>query len=141
VNYLASTGRPAIVIAGHGMCVGGRIVNYLKAMLGDSRHNVLFAGYQVNGTLGAAIQSHGQKGGYVEIDERLAVRANITTIGGYSAHADQQGLGDFVTGMNEWPKEVRLVHGDAQAKKVLRSVLQRKYLLVKRSLKVVIPGN
>ncbi len=46
VNYLTSTARPAIVIAGNGMCAGGRIVNYLKAMLGDARHNVVFVGYQ-----------------------------------------------------------------------------------------------
>ena len=43
--YLAKTARPAIVIAASGMCSGGRIVNYLKAMLGDPRHNVLFCGY------------------------------------------------------------------------------------------------
>lgn len=142
VNYLASTGRPAIVIAGSGMCSGGRIVNYLKAMLGDSRHNVLFVGYQAKGTPGAAIQAHGPKAGYVELDrERFAIRAGVTTIGGYSAHADQQGLVDFVTSMSEWPAEVRLVHGEAQAKKALSNVLQRKYLLAKRNLEVVIPGS
>ena len=43
--YLAKTARPAIVIAASGMCSGGRIVNYLKAMLGDPRHKVLFCGY------------------------------------------------------------------------------------------------
>lgn len=52
VNYLKSTGRPAIVIAGNGMCSGGRIVNYLKAMLGDPRHEVMFVGYQAKGTPG-----------------------------------------------------------------------------------------
>jgi metallo-beta-lactamase family protein len=127
VNYLASTGRPAIVIAGHGMCAGGRIVNYLKAMLGDSRHSVLFVGYQAKGTLGAALQAIGQKGGYVELDrERYVVQADITTIGGYSAHADQQGLVDFVAGIDEWPSEIRLVHGEVKAKKALQKVLQRK---------------
>ncbi|MFP3499932.1 MBL fold metallo-hydrolase, partial [Pseudomonas sp. SIMBA_059] len=44
VNYLKSTRRPAIVLAGNGMCSGGRIVNYLKAMLEDPRHEVLFVG-------------------------------------------------------------------------------------------------
>ncbi len=102
VNYLASTGRPDIVIAGSGMCSGGRIVNYLKAMLGDSRHNVLFVGYQAKGTPGATIQAHGPKAGYVELDsKRFAISAGVTTLGGYSAHADQQGLVDFVTGMSE----------------------------------------
>ncbi|MEB0120476.1 MBL fold metallo-hydrolase [Pseudomonas sp. CCI1.2] len=142
VNYLSSTGRPAIVIAGHGMCAGGRVVNYLKAMLGDSRHNVIFVGYQAKGTPGAALQAHGASGGYVELDkERYVVRAAVTTLGGYSAHADQQGLVDFVTGMEHWPSEIRLVHGEASAKKALSEVLRRKYSLAKREGKVVIAGK
>lgn len=142
VNYLASTGRPAIVIAGHGMCAGGRIVNYLKAMLGDSRHNVVFVGYQAKGTPGAALQAHGPKGGYVELDrERYSVRADVTTLGGYSAHADQQGLVGFVTGMQEWPSDIRLVHGEAKAKKALAEVLRRKYGLAKRSGNVMVAIN
>ncbi|MEB0043669.1 MBL fold metallo-hydrolase [Pseudomonas sp. MH10] len=137
VNYLASTGRPAIVIAGHGMCSGGRIVNYLKAMLGDVRHNVLFVGYQVKGTPGAAIQMYGDKGGYVELDrERYPIRAGVTTIGGYSAHADQQGLVEFVTGMDKSPSEIRLVHGEANAKKELSKVLLRKYELKRMALTI-----
>jgi Cft2 family RNA processing exonuclease len=50
------------------MCSGGRIVNYLKAMLGDPRHDVLFCGYQAAGTPGRAIQTYGPKGGYVDLD-------------------------------------------------------------------------
>ena len=55
VRYLAETKKPAIVIAASGMAAGGRIVNYLKAMLGDARHNVLFVGFQVPGTPGFEI--------------------------------------------------------------------------------------
>jgi len=128
VNHLAQTARPAIVIAGGGMCSGGRIVNYLKAMLGDKRHNVLFVGYQAKGTPGHEIQTYGPKGGYVYLDgERIHIRAGITSIGGYSAHADQKGLVGFVTGMQEWPGEIRIVHGEAQAKRVLVSSLQKQY--------------
>ncbi|WP_062380154.1 MBL fold metallo-hydrolase [Pseudomonas abietaniphila] len=133
VNYLASTGRPAIVIAGNGMCAGGRIVDYLKAMLGDPRHNVVFVGYQAKGTPGAAIQQHGPKGGYVELDrERYEIKAGIETMGGYSAHADQRGLVDFVTGIPVWPSEIKLVHGEESAKRRLRLVLEAK----QRSLKL-----
>lgn len=63
VNRLAQTAQPAIVIAGNGMCSSGRIVNYLKAMLGDARHNLLFVGYQAEGTPGRQIQRFGPKGG------------------------------------------------------------------------------
>ncbi|MDH0748212.1 MBL fold metallo-hydrolase [Pseudomonas sp. GD03842] len=128
VNYLASTGRPAIVIAGHGMCAGGRVVNYLKAMLGDPRHNVVFVGYQAKGTPGAAIQKYGAVGGYVELDkERYPIKAGIETLGGYSAHADQHELVKFVTGMAQWPARIRLVHGESEARKKLGQVLERQY--------------
>lgn len=140
VNYLASTGRPAIVIAGNGMCSGGRIVNYLKAMLGDARHNVVFVGYQAPGTPGAVIQKYGPGHGYVDIDtERLVINAGITTLCGYSAHADQEELLRFVTDMNSWPEEIRLVHGESEAKKVLGDLFKRKYSLRKTPLKLVIP--
>lgn len=128
VNYLTQTARPAIVIAGGGMCSGGRIVNYLKAMLGDKRHNVLFVGYQATGTPGHAIQTYGPKGGYVNLDdERIDIQAGITSIGGYSAHADQQGLVDFATGMQQWPTEIKVVHGEQRAKETLAEQLRARY--------------
>ena len=126
VNHLTQTARPAIVIAGGGMCSGGRIVNYLKAMLGDKRHNVLFVGYQAKGTPGHAIQTYGLKGGYVNLDgERFDIRAGISSIGGYSAHADQKGLVEFVTGMQQWPTEIRVVHGEQRAKEALAEALKQ----------------
>ncbi|MCQ4306548.1 MBL fold metallo-hydrolase [Pseudomonas stutzeri] len=128
VNHLTQTARPAIVIAGGGMCSGGRIVNYLKAMLGDKRHNALFVGYQAKGTPGHAIQTYGPKGGYVDLDgERIDIRAGITSIGGYSAHADQKGLVEFVTGMQQWPTEIRMVHGEEGAKRELSAQLSTQY--------------
>lgn len=124
VQHLASSGRPAIVIAGSGMCNAGRIVNYLKAMLGDERHDVLFVGYQAEGTPGRDIQTYGPRGGYVVLDgERYDIRARVETIGGYSAHADQQGLVNFVKGMKHKPREIRLVHGNARAKHALKAQL------------------
>ncbi|WP_312955799.1 MBL fold metallo-hydrolase [Stutzerimonas nitrititolerans] len=126
VNHLTQTARPAIVIAGGGMCSGGRIVNYLKAMLGDKRYNVLFVGYQAKGTPGHAIQTYGPKGGYVNLDgERFDIRAGISSIGGYSAHADQKGLMEFVTGMQQWPTEIRVVHGEQRAKEALAEALKQ----------------
>lgn len=124
LNHLVSSARPAIVIAGNGMCFSGRIVNYLKAMLGDPRHDVLFVGYQARGTPGHAIQRFGPRNGYVEFDDqRYDIRAAVHSIGGYSAHADQAGLVGFVTGMEQWPGEIRLVHGEAGAKASLSRAL------------------
>ena len=142
VNYLASTGRPAIVIAGNGMCSGGRIVNYLKAMLGDPRHQVLFVGYQARGTPGAVIQASEGAEGFVMIDldaEMYEIKAKVATLGGYSAHADQKGLVDFVTGMQQWPERVLLVHGERRAKAALAHALKCRYNEQGREFSVEIP--
>ncbi|MDH4610271.1 MBL fold metallo-hydrolase [Pseudomonas sp. BN102] len=140
VRHLAATARPAIVIAGNGMCSGGRIVNYLKAMLGDKRHNVLFVGYQARGTSGQMIQQFGSKGGYVDLDnERFEIRAGIHSVGGYSAHADQQGLVNFVTRMRHWPGEIRLVHGEQDAKAALSKQLTTHYRQQDQAADIRIP--
>ena len=127
VRHLAESARPAVVIAASGMCAGGRIMNYLKAMLGDARHNLLFVGYQAWGTPGRTIQQQGQ-GGEVELDgERYPISLPVTSISGYSAHGDQQDLLDFVGGMQEFPTEVRVVHGDDHAKAGLKTALEAWY--------------
>lgn len=140
VNRLTQTAQPAIVIAGNGMCSSGRIVNYLKAMLGDERHDVLFVGYQAEGTPGRQIQRFGPRSGYVEFDgQRYDIRAQVHTIGDYSAHADQKGLVSFVTRMTRWPSEVRIVHGESGAKQQFSTVLQQRYDATDKTLKIVIP--
>jgi len=124
VADLTRTGRPAVAVAGSGMCTGGRIVNYLKEMLGDPRHCVLFVGYQAAGTPGRDIQQYGPKGGYVFLDgEKIVIRAQIETLGGYSAHADQAGLVRFAARMRKRPEIIRLVHGEEEAKEALRQAL------------------
>jgi metallo-beta-lactamase family protein len=113
-----------VVIAAGGMCSGGRIVNYLKALLGDSRTDVLLVGYQAAGTPGRDIQEYGPKGGYVVFDgQHYPIRARIHSISGHSAHSDQKNLVDFVRRMRYKPKEIRLVHGEDTARKTLEAVL------------------
>ncbi|MDA7088513.1 MBL fold metallo-hydrolase [Pseudomonas sp. SA3-5] len=142
VRHLTATARPAIVIAGNGMCSSGRIVNYLKAMLHDPRHDVLFIGYQAQGTPGRAIQMYGGRGGYVDLDgERYKIGAKINTIGGYSAHADQKGLLGFVTRMRDWPSQVRIVHGETGAKHELGERLKALYQQTQRNLELLIPSG
>lgn len=140
VQHLVATARPAIVIAGGGMCSGGRIVNYLEAMLNDPRHNVLFVGYQAQGTLGNQIQKYGPRGGYVEINQqRINIRAEVTTLGGYSAHADQTSLVRFISGMRKWPQQVRLIHGEVNAKNALKDKILAVYAEKQHAGEVVIP--
>lgn len=128
VDYLANNNRPAIVIAASVMCNGGRVMNYLKAILGDVRHDVLFVGYQASGTIGRLIQKYGPSGGYVTIDdEKITIKAGIYTMGGYSAHAGQTDLLNFVKRMWRKPSEIRLIHGDDRAKQDLQAKLQAKY--------------
>ncbi|HCG7663664.1 MBL fold metallo-hydrolase RNA specificity domain-containing protein [Vibrio parahaemolyticus] len=124
VNRLASTSEPAIVVAASGMCEGGRVVNYLEALLPDSRNDVLFAGYQAEGTLGRQIQDGANT---VEIaGKQIILKAQIHTISGYSAHADQSDLIRFVEGIHPPPKEVHLIHGERVAKAELYQHFARK---------------
>ena len=121
IVHLSNSHRPCVVLAGSGMCAGGRVVNYLKAMLGDKRNDVLFVGYQAQGTPGRAILNYGPRGGWVELDgERFEIRARVHQVGGYSDHAGQSDLLRFVSGIWPAPSEIRIVHGDSDAKETLK---------------------
>ena len=110
------------------MCTGGRIVNYLKALVEDHRTDILFVGYQAQGTTGRVIQTYGPRGGYVEIEgRRYDIKASVHTIGGYSAHADQKNLLDFVKRMQVRPRQIRLIHGDKEAKRTLQAKFRQQY--------------
>ncbi len=125
VEYLKKTARPCIVIAASGMCTGGRILNYIEAMIEDPRTDILFVGYQASGTPGRTIQKYGPRHGYVDLPEgRRDIRARVHTISGYSAHADQKNLINFVNRMRYPPEDIRLVHGDPDAKAALTQHLQ-----------------
>ena len=75
--------QPAIVIAASGMCSGGRIIGYLKALITDARTDILFFGYQAKGTIGRKIQKYGPQNGYVQIDnKKYMFAAGVETISG-----------------------------------------------------------
>ena len=124
VDCLKKRGHPCVVIATSGMCSGGRIVNYLKALLGDPRTGILFAGYQAAGTPGRDIQKSGPTGGYVVLDGRkYVINAKICPLSGYSAHADQKNRVNFARRIHTGPQGIRLVHGDPEAKAALAEQL------------------
>lgn len=137
VRYLARTERPCVVIAASGMCAGGRVVNYLKAMLGHPAHDILFVGYQAQGTPGRAIQQYGPRGGWVELEGRhYPIRAGVHTISGFSAHAGRRELLNFVKNIPTPPREIRLVHGELHARQSLREALHNQH----PDIEVSIPG-
>lgn len=112
---------PAIIIAGSGMCTGGRIVEHLKNGLSDRRNDILFVGYQAKGTPGRDILRYSRRpGGYVMLDgEKFDINASVHNLTGYSAHADQRGLIEWVMAMSEKPRKIKLVHGEADAQEAL----------------------
>ncbi|MBC2712038.1 MAG: MBL fold metallo-hydrolase [Desulfosarcina sp.] len=116
---------PAVILAGSGMCTGGRIINHLKKGIGHPKNDILFVGYQANGTPGRAIKKYAKRpGGYVDLDgERKTIKAGVHTLSGYSAHADQKGLVEWVASMPEKPGAIKLVHGEKQARNTLAEVL------------------
>jgi metallo-beta-lactamase family protein len=125
VEYLKRSGKPAIVIAGSGMCTGGRIVEYLEAFIGKPNTDIVFVGYQAIGTKGREIQECEGGKCSVRIDHHNhPVRAKTHTLTGYSAHADQSDLIRFVEGIPVKPREIRLVHGEDPAKEVLADKLR-----------------
>ncbi len=127
VSHLTRSRQPAIVIAASGMCAGGRIVNYLKAMIADPVHQILFVGHQARGTPGAAILAQAKNQGMVELDGDLyPVRAEVFKVSGYSAHADQQDLLNFIEGISTKPKQIRIVHGETETKQAFAKLLQKK---------------
>ena len=123
-ELLLSVNGPAIIIAGSGMCTGGRIINHLAHGIEDPRNDILFVGYTAAGTPGRAIQQQAARNGTVLLDglERT-VRAGVHTLSGYSAHADQQGLLEWVAAMPQRPQTIKLVHGEATARCALAAKL------------------
>ena len=112
----------AIIISASGMCEVGRIKHHLKHHLWDPNSTILFVGYQAPGTLGSKLVNGEKK---VKIfGEEIAVNARIEYIEGYSGHADQDGLMNFVYSFTTPPKHIFLVHGEPEAQKELKEKIE-----------------
>jgi metallo-beta-lactamase family protein len=110
INHIRGT---AIVIAGSGMCTGGRIKHHLVNNIGRPESTVLFVGYQANGTLGRIILEGAKR---VRILGREhTVRARIRRINGFSAHADRGELHRWLSSLQSAPRGVFVTHGEAEA--------------------------
>jgi metallo-beta-lactamase family protein len=114
----------AIIIAGSGMANGGRVRHHLANNLANPHAHVIFVGYQADGTLGRLLVN-GLK--HVKLfGADVAVRAQIHTVGGLSAHADQQGLLDWYGASPKHPPVV-LVHGENPARGTLADLLHSRF--------------
>jgi metallo-beta-lactamase family protein len=116
----------AIIIAGSGMCNGGRIVHHLKHNIWRTECHILITGFQAEGTLGRKLVE-GRKNVFIHGDE-YPVSAKVHTIGGLSAHGDQDDLLRWLSGFAGKP-EVFVVHGEESVKKKFSGVLREKLYL------------
>jgi metallo-beta-lactamase family protein len=113
-----------IVIAGSGMCDGGRIQHHLKHNLWRDESSIVFVGFQGKGTLGRKIVDRAKTVNI--LGDEIAVRASIYTINGFSAHADQAELIDWVTYFRNSP-EIFIVHGEEEVSLSFAELVREKF--------------
>lgn len=114
-----------IVIAGSGMASGGRVLTYMQQYLGDAKATILLVGYQAEGTRGRQLLD-----GIKEIKllgQFYKVNAEIKNIEGLSAHADQNGLLDWLSDIKKAPERIFIVHGEGQSADAFRVKLKDVY--------------
>ena len=115
--------KPAIIIAASGMCEGGRVLHHLKAIIEDPRSAVLIVGFQASHTLGRRLVERRPRAKIFGVERD--VRAEIVVMNGFSAHADQSGLVEFVKEARRGNrlKKVFLVHGEPTPQRILTDLL------------------
>ncbi len=114
--------KPSIIISASGMCEVGRIKHHLKHNLWNPKSTILFVGYQAPVTLGYNIVNGAKT---VKIfGEEIAVNARIEYIEGYSGHADQELLMNFIYSFIKKPKHIFLVHGEPESQDILRDKIE-----------------
>lgn len=114
---LNEKGGPCMILAGAGMCTGGRILHHLKHGLWRKDTAVVFVGYQAQGTLGRSLVDGAER--VRVLGEEIQVRARVLTLGGLSAHAGQRELLEWLAPLAEWRPVVVLTHGEEVARRAL----------------------
>ena len=119
---------PCLVMAGAGMCNAGRILHHFKANLWKPETHVLIVGYQAAGTLGRQLVDGAET---VKIfGEKIAVKANVHTMGGFSAHAGQTDLLAWLAAIAPSKPRVVLTHGETEARLGLEAQVRQRFGLV-----------
>lgn len=118
---------PCLIMAGAGMCNGGRILHHLKANLWKPETHVLIVGYQGDGSLGRRLVDGDKQ---VSIfGEKIAVKAQVHTLGGFSAHAGQTDLLAWFNVIAPCKPRVVLTHGENEPRGLLAKQIQQRYRL------------
>src|SRR5690606_30717204 len=116
---------PCAILAGSGMCTGGRIVHHLKQNLWKADTHVLIVGYQAHGSLGRQLVEGAES---VTIHgERIAVKAHVHTLGGFSAHAGQSELLEWFSTLAPSRPRVVLVHGEDGPRTALAAKIRERF--------------
>ncbi len=115
---------PKIIISASGMCDAGRIKHHLKHHLWQKESSIVFVGYQANGTLGRRIKD-GEKDVKI-FGESIHINAEIYNIEGFSGHADQEGLLEWLSYFNK-PKAIFLVHGETDSIETFAEKVKNKF--------------
>ncbi|BES64889.1 MBL fold metallo-hydrolase [Gottschalkiaceae bacterium SANA] len=114
---------PKVIISASGMCSAGRIRHHLKHTLWKAKNSVIFVGYQAEGTLGRKLKE-GQSVVSI-LGESIKVQAQIHSIDGFSGHADQPTLLNWLRGFRKKPQRVFVVHGEAMQANALKEAIEK----------------
>jgi metallo-beta-lactamase family protein len=121
-KWLNTEAKGAIIISANGMCTAGRIKHHLKYNLYRPESSVVFVGYQAEGTLGRRLIDGAEQ---VRVyGEDVAVKAKIYTVGGFSAHADRDGLLAWVKNIKNRDLKILVVHGEEKSSRSFAETLQ-----------------
>lgn len=116
---------PKVIISSSGMATAGRIRHHLKHNLWDEKNSLVFVGYQAEGTLGRILLDGKRQ---VKIlGEEIQVRAQIYDIEGFSGHADQNVLLDWINKFQKKPKKIFVVHGEEGPATALSALIKHLY--------------
>lgn len=122
---LNASGLPKIIIAASGMASGGRVLTYFAQYLGQPSATVLLVGYQAEGTRGRALLEGAKE---VKLFGKFfPVKAEIKNLEGLSAHTDQKGLIDWMSGLKQKPEHIFIVHGEHDSALGLKNKIEEVY--------------
>lgn len=130
INHIKGS---VIIMAGSGMCTGGRIKHHLISNIEREESSIVFVGYQAKGTLGREIL---EKERVRILGNFYNVKAMIEKIDGFSAHADRDELLEWINGFKKLPKNIFLIHGEEDVINNFSEILKKKY----PELKIIIPS-